>query len=99
MNEIETKLTRLDELLMEKFHIFQFFYPLMKPLLDHLGCEDFVNIGKGINGKVIIDYIEIEEKEGDEHDIRKFIVIDSTYFDNPKEYIEKHLTETVKSVY
>ena len=100
MNEIETKLDRLDDLEAEKQRIFQFLYTRLKPLLAHLEVEDFDEIRNGFNGQFIITYSVLECGEGgDEYWGKRDIVVDTTYFDNPEEYIEKHLTKTGKSVY
>ena len=93
MNEIETKLDRLDDLEAEKQRIFQFLYTRLKPLLAHLEVEDFDEIRNGFNGQFIITYSVLECGEGgDEYWGKRDIVVDTTYFDNPKEYIEKSKT-------
>jgi len=100
MNEIETKLDRLDDLEAEKQRIFQFLYTRLKPLLAHLEVEDFDEIQNGFNGQFIITYSVLECGEGgDEYWGKRDIVVDTKYFDNPEEYIEKNLTKTAKSVY
>jgi restriction endonuclease S subunit len=100
MKEIETKLDRLDDLEAEKQRIFQFLYTRLKPLLAHLEVEDFDEIRNGFNGQFIITYSVLECGEGgDEYWGKRGKVIDTTYFDNPKEYIEKYLTKTAQTVY
>jgi len=100
MNEIETKLDRLDDLEAEKQRIFQFLYTRLKPLLDHLEIDDFDEIRNGFNGQFYVYYSVLMCGEGgDEYWGKRDKVIDITYFDNPEEYIEKNLTKTAQTVY